>query len=56
MKLGFDLLSDITAVDYWQKQEPRFEVVYQLVSRVQQRSRLRVRVASAGKMTRWWIR
>ena len=42
-ELGFDLLSDITAVDYWQKKEPRFEVVYQIVSRAN-RSRLRVRV------------
>ena len=31
-ELSFNFLSDITAVDYWQKQEPRFEVVYQLVS------------------------
>ncbi len=43
-ELGFNLLSDITAVDYWQKQEPRFEVVYQLVA-LQQRRRLRVRVS-----------
>jgi NADH-quinone oxidoreductase subunit C len=42
-EVGFDLLSDITAVDYWQKKEPRFEVVYQIVSRAK-RSRLRVRV------------
>jgi NADH-quinone oxidoreductase subunit C len=42
-ELSFNFLSDITAVDYWQKQEPRFEVVYQLVS-LQQRRRLRVRV------------
>ena len=42
-ELGFDLLSDITAVDYWQKKEPRFEVVYQIVSRAK-RSRLRLRV------------
>ena len=41
--LSFDFLSDITAVDYWQKQEPRFEVVYQLVS-LKQRRRLRIRV------------
>ena len=26
-QLGFDFLSDITAVDYWQKKESRFEVV-----------------------------
>jgi len=42
-ELGFDLLSDITAVDYWQKKEPRFEVVYQIVCRAE-RSRLRLRV------------
>ena len=42
-RLGFDFLSDITAVDYWKKNEPRFEVVYQLVS-LQRRRRLRVRV------------
>jgi len=42
-RLSFDFLSDITAVDYWQKKEPRFEVVYQLIS-LQRRRRLRVRV------------
>jgi NADH-quinone oxidoreductase subunit C len=42
-KLRFDLLTDITAVDYWQKKEPRFEVVYQL-SALRGRQRLRVRV------------
>ena len=42
-ELDFNFLSDITAVDYWQKQEPRFEVVYQLTS-LKQRRRLRVRV------------
>jgi NADH-quinone oxidoreductase subunit C len=41
--LNFDFLSDITAVDYWKKQEPRFEVVYQLVS-LKKRRRLRIRV------------
>jgi NADH-quinone oxidoreductase subunit C len=41
--LGYDFLSDITAVDYWQKKAPRFEVVYQLIS-LAQRRRLRVRV------------
>ena len=40
---SFDLLSDITAVDYWQKQDPRFEVVYQIVS-LKGRQRLRLRV------------
>lgn len=42
-KLAFDFLADITAVDYWRKREPRFEVVYHLISR-QRRRRLRVRV------------
>ena len=42
-QLDFDFLSDITAVDYWQKKEPRFEVVYQILSR-KRRRRLRVRV------------
>lgn len=41
--LRYDFLSDITAVDYWQNKEPRFEVVYQLIS-LQRRRRLRVRV------------
>ena len=42
-RLRFDFLSDITAVDYWKKKEPRFELVYQLLS-LQRRRRLRVRV------------
>ena len=42
-ELDFDFLSDITAVDYWQKKEPRFEVVYQILSRAR-RARLRIRV------------
>jgi NADH-quinone oxidoreductase subunit C len=42
-KLRLDFLSDITAVDYWKKQKPRFEVVYQLAS-LNGGRRLRVRV------------
>jgi NADH-quinone oxidoreductase subunit C len=42
-QLDFDFLSDITAVDYWQKKSPRFEVVYQVLS-LKKRNRLRVRV------------
>ena len=42
-QLGYDFLSDITAVDYWKRKEARFEVVYQIVSRTR-RHRLRVRV------------
>jgi NADH-quinone oxidoreductase subunit C len=41
--LAFDFLSDITAVDYWTKKEPRFEVVYHLVS-LGRKARLRIRV------------
>ena len=43
MRLAYDFLSDITAVDYWKKQEPRFEVVYQILS-LKDRQRLRIRV------------
>jgi NADH-quinone oxidoreductase subunit C len=42
-RLRLDFLSDITGVDYWKKQEPRFEVVYQLAS-LKGGWRLRVRV------------
>jgi NADH-quinone oxidoreductase subunit C len=42
-ELDFDFLSDITAVDYWGKKEPRFELVYQILSRAHGR-RLRIRV------------
>ena len=42
-ELDYDFLSDITAVDYWRKKEPRFELVYQIVCRARLH-RLRVRV------------
>jgi NADH-quinone oxidoreductase subunit C len=42
-KLRLDFLSDITAVDYWKKKEPRFEVVYQVLP-LRGGRRLRVRV------------
>src|SRR5918996_5674376 len=42
-KIQLDFLSDITAVDYWKKKEPRFEMVYQLAS-LKGGKRLRVRV------------
>ena len=42
-RVALNFLSDITAVDYWQKKEPRFELVYQLVS-LKNRLRLRLRV------------
>lgn len=44
-KLRFDFLTDITAVDYWKKKVPRFEVVYHLSSlKGGQRLRLKVPV------------
>jgi NADH-quinone oxidoreductase subunit C len=44
---GFELLSDITAVD-WLDREPRFDVVVNLVS-LQHRLRLRIIVGAAGE-------
>ncbi|HEY1372872.1 MAG TPA: NADH-quinone oxidoreductase subunit C [Candidatus Binatia bacterium] len=44
--LGFDFLSDLTAVDYLGKKEPRFEVVYHLMSLGSGR-RVRVKVPVA---------
>ena len=44
--LAFDFLADLTAVDY-SPREPRFEVVYMLVS-IPNRQRLRVKVPLAG--------
>src|ERR1044071_4570360 len=42
-RLRFNFLSDLTAVDYWKKKEPRFEVVYHLYS-LDRGHRLRLRV------------
>jgi NADH-quinone oxidoreductase subunit C len=44
--LGFDLLADVVAVDLWPK-EPRFELVYILVSTASRR-RIRLKVRLAG--------
>ena len=44
--LGYTLLAELTAVDYWPR-EPRFEVVYLLVS-FAHRQRLRVKVRLHG--------
>lgn len=44
----FDMLADETAVDYWPQEQPRFHVVYQLVStKTNQLLRLRVPVDAA---------
>jgi NADH-quinone oxidoreductase subunit C len=42
----FDFLAELTAVDFW-PQEPRFELVYLLVS-IERRARLRLKVRLAG--------
>jgi NADH-quinone oxidoreductase subunit C len=47
-ELGFVLLADITAVDWWPR-EPRFEVVYHLSSMTQ---RLRLKVSLDGAPAR----
>jgi NADH-quinone oxidoreductase subunit C len=58
-RLNFDFLSDITAVDYWKKKEPRFELVYHLVS-LPRKARLRIRVpvtesdAAVDSLTPLW--
>jgi NADH-quinone oxidoreductase subunit C len=44
--LGFNLLAEITAVDFWPR-EPRFELVYILVS-IPNRLRLRMKVRLPG--------
>lgn len=45
--LGFELLSALTAVDYWPQENPRFHVVYQFTS-VSQNLRLGFRVPVPG--------
>jgi len=46
LDLGFTFLADLTAVD-WYPSEPRFEVVYHLLS-MQHKERLRLKVKLAG--------
>jgi NADH-quinone oxidoreductase subunit C len=45
--LGFELLSAMTAVDYWPEEKPRFHVIYQLTS-VSQNLSLTLRVPVPG--------
>jgi NADH-quinone oxidoreductase subunit C len=47
-EFGFELLSELTAVDYWPELEPRFNVIYGLRS-VSQNLILFLRVAVSGK-------
>jgi NADH-quinone oxidoreductase subunit C len=46
-KFGFEIMPDITAVDYWPQTEPRFHVVYQFNS-VSKNIRVTVRVPLDG--------
>jgi len=45
--LGFELLSTLSAVDYWPKQEPRFHVIYEFTS-VSMSLRFEIRVPVPG--------
>lgn len=45
--LGFELLSALTAVDYWPEDQPRFHVVYEFTS-VSKNLRLEIRVPLPG--------
>src|SRR2546428_5820435 len=48
--LQFDSLAELTAIDFWPR-EPRFEVVYLLVS-TERRARLRMKVRLAADQAR----
>jgi NADH-quinone oxidoreductase subunit C len=57
--LKLEFLSDITAVDYWKKKKPRFELVYHLYSlRTKYRLRLKVPVGeedpAVQSLTSFW--
>ena len=45
--LGFEMLSALTAVDYWPEQQPRFHVIYEFTS-VSKNLRLELRVPVPG--------
>jgi NADH-quinone oxidoreductase subunit C len=46
-EFGFEMLSGMTAVDYWPEMEPRFHVVYQIRS-IRHNLRIELRVPVAG--------
>lgn len=46
-EFGFELLTDLTAVDYWPEMEPRYHLVYNFLS-VSHAGRLSVRVPISG--------
>jgi NADH-quinone oxidoreductase subunit C len=45
--LGFEMLSALTAVDYWPEEQPRFHVIYEFIS-VSKQLRLEIRVPVPG--------
>jgi NADH-quinone oxidoreductase subunit C len=45
--LGFELLSALTAVDYWPEEQPRFHVIYEFTS-VSRNLRLEIRLPVPG--------
>jgi NADH-quinone oxidoreductase subunit C len=45
--LGFEILSALTAVDYWPEEQPRFHVIYEFTS-VSKNLRLEIRVPVPG--------
>jgi NADH-quinone oxidoreductase subunit C len=45
--LGFEMLSALTAVDYWPEEQPRFHVIYEFTS-VSKALRLEIRVPVPG--------
>jgi len=45
--LGFEMLSALTAVDYWPEEQPRFHVIYEFTS-ISQQLRLEIRVPVPG--------
>lgn len=47
-EFGFNMLSSLTAVDYWPAEEPRFHAIYQLYS-VEGKITLRLRVPVPGE-------
>ena len=44
----FNILSSLTAVDYWPQESPRFHVIYQLYA-IEENTTLRLRVPIAGQ-------
>ena len=50
-EFGFDMLADLTAVDYYPQEEPRFHLVYQLTN-MKNNARIQLRVPLNGSNPR----